>query len=302
MSEARRSAPIGVFDSGIGGLTVLRQLRRQLPFENVLYLADQAHVPYGGRPLDEVRAFACAIVDAMVRQGCKAIVMACNISTATALESARENHPGVPVLGVIGPGAQAAAHESRVGRVGVLSTEGTARSRAYTRAIHRLAPDTQVFEVACPGFVPLVEAGETGSAEAGAAIELAIAPLRAARVDTVVLGCTHYPFLLPLLQAAAPEMCFVDPSEIAAVRMADTLRHEELLRAHVSPPSACFSTTGDPAHFRLQLDLLPDLPTISSVLRASWHGAALELAMARDGKCPDVRELDERYQSAPAQV
>src|SRR5579871_5896704 len=205
-------APIGVFDSGLGGLTVARCLREALPDESILYVADQAHVPYGGRDLSEVCGFACGISEALVGRGCKAIVMACNISSATALTAVREAHRAIPILGVIAPGARIAAQKTCNGRIGVLATLGTVKSGAYTRSLHALDPDLTVCEVGCPDFVPLVEDGKTESPEAFAAANRYLDTLRESKVDTVILGCTHYPFLLSTLRQAGPEFQYIDPA------------------------------------------------------------------------------------------
>ncbi|HLV80331.1 MAG TPA: glutamate racemase [Chthonomonadaceae bacterium] len=271
-------AAIGVFDSGVGGLSVVRRLRDRLPYERILYVADQAHVPYGGRELGEVCGFACGISEALLTEGCKAIVMACNISSATALPVLQAEMPHLPILGVILPGAQAAAARTRNGRVGVLATAGTVKSGAYTRALHGIAPALQVTEVACPAFVPLVEAGQEASSAATAAAQEYLAPLRAAGVDTVILGCTHYPFLLPVLTNLAPEWDFVDPAEQTARDLADHLAACGLLAPPRATPRHRLTTTGDPAEFAALLPrFLPDASQIADVDAARWENGALHL-------------------------
>lgn len=270
------TAPIGVFDSGLGGLTVARQIRTFLPNEPILYLADQAHVPYGGRELSQVCGFACGISEALLRQGCKALVMACNISSATALRVVQSEHPNVPILGVILPGAQAAAHRTRNGRVGILATEGTVKSGAYTRALHALDPALHVTEVGCPAFVPLVESGRESSLDAESAARLYISELIAADVDTVVLGCTHYPFLLPVLTAAAPHLAFVDPAQQTVQDLKSLLQQADLLAPNDHAPHHRLSTTGNAADFAAQsLRFLESEELTAEFVPAQWHQGTL---------------------------
>ena len=252
-----RDAPIGIFDSGVGGLSVLREVAEQMPGESVIYFADTAHVPYGGRPLDEVRNFALDICGFLAARGAKMIVMACNISSAVAVDEARERHLGLDILGVIEPGA-AAAVGSGAERIGVIATAGTVRSGAYSRCISVLNPAAVATEVACPAFVPLVEAGETEGPEAMRAAREYLTPLADAGCETIIHGCTHYPFLQPTLSKVAASLfpqdrspSFLDPAR-ETVRLA-----RQLLRRHDSasplPQVSCqFFVSGDPAHFERQ--------------------------------------------------
>ncbi len=275
--EGDARAPLGVFDSGLGGLTVVRRLRETLPNERLVYVADQSHVPYGGRELHQVRGFACAISAGLLALGCKALVMACNISSATALDDARTAHPAVPIAGVILPGAQAAAAQTRSGRVGVLTTEGTLRTGAYTRALHALNPGLHVREVACPAFVPLVEAGLTDTPEAREAARAYLTPLLAERVDTIILGCTHYPFLLDALRANAPGVTFVDPAEQTVRALAETLSAGgRLAPVPRAPARHLLTTTGDPQIFAVQTcHFLPDARETADIGQATWHSSGL---------------------------
>ncbi len=266
------NAPIGVFDSGLGGLTVVRCLWEVLPAEHIVYVADQAHVPYGGRELAEVCGFACAISEALLARGCKALVMACNISSATALPCVRAEHTDLPVLGVILPGARAAVAQTRSGRIGVLATEGTVRSGAYTRALHALDSALNVLEVPCPAFVPLIEAGELDTPAAFAAARTCLEPLRAADVDTVILGCTHYPFLLPVLRDIAPTLDFVDPAEQTARELAAQLAPAPPSPLRGPAPRHLLATTGDLATFTAQMRrFLPDTAPTIKIVGARWH-------------------------------
>jgi glutamate racemase len=186
-------APIGIFDSGVGGLTVARAVSAQLPRESILYIGDTAHSPYGPKPIADVRRYSLEVLDTLVDEGVKMLVIACNTASAAMLRDARERYD-VPVVEVIGPAVRTAMSTTRNGRIGVIGTEGTIASRAYQDMLEVNAKLT-VFARACPRFVEFVEAGVTDSPEVLAVAEEYLAPLRHAGVDTLVLGCTHYPFL-----------------------------------------------------------------------------------------------------------
>ncbi len=213
MSDPR---PIGVFDSGVGGLTVLREIVRRSPHESTIYLGDNARAPYGTRTDDEVRAFSMQALDELAARDVKALVVACNTSTAVALRDLRARYD-LPVLGVVRPGASAAALATRNRRVGVIATPATVRSHAYFNAIKDENPAVEVYEHATPRFVPMVEAGIISGPELEAAVRESLAPLLggrdgagefvfprppSAKIDTLLLGCTHYPLLRPVLSAA----------------------------------------------------------------------------------------------------
>lgn len=216
--------PIGVFDSGLGGLSVAARILDRLPNERIIYYADTAHVPYGERPLDEIRGFALEIVGFLAARGAKAVVMACNMSSAVALDAARAAFPDIPILGVIEPGAKAAVAACGGAPIGVLATTGTIRSEAYVRNTARLDPSVMVIGQACPRFVPLVESGLADSEEAEEAACTYVAPLLAAGCRTIVLGCTHYPFLRKSIQSAAGlSVAIVDPAEETVCALANTL-------------------------------------------------------------------------------
>jgi glutamate racemase len=230
--------PIGIFDSGVGGLTVLREIVRRLSGESTIYLGDNARAPYGTRSDDEVRRFSTEALDRLVREDVKALVVACNTSTAVALGEYRRRYD-TPVLGVIRPGAQAAALATRTRRVGVIATPATIRSHAYFDAIKEENPAVEIYEHATPALVPLVEAGGLGGPEIEAAVADALAPLLgrrdesgefihplppSARIDTLLLGCTHYPLLRPILQATAGEgVAIVDSATATAGALAELL-------------------------------------------------------------------------------
>lgn len=210
-------SPIGVYDSGVGGLTVVRALKRVLPWERIIYLGDTARVPYGGRPAPEIRRFSLEITDFLAGQGAKMIVVACNTSSALALEYLRQRR-SIPTVGMIDPGARAAVRSTTSGRIGVIATEGTIRSGAYSEAIRRLAPGVSVSGAACPGLVPLIEAGLIESDEMIHTLEGYLQPLKHGAVDTLLLGCTHYPFIgSQIRDILGPDISIVDPAHEVAV-------------------------------------------------------------------------------------
>jgi glutamate racemase len=230
--------PIGVFDSGVGGLTVLREILRRLPFESTVYLGDNARAPYGTRTDDEVRRFSVEALDALVRRDVKALVVACNTSTSVALADFRRRYD-LPVLGVVRPGAAAAALATRTRRVGVIATPATVRSRAYFNAIKDENPAVEVYEHATPTLVPLVEAGRLSGREVEEAVRRALAPLLgernedgdfifpmppSARIDTLLLGCTHYPLLSAVLrECVGDSVAIVDSATATASSLAELL-------------------------------------------------------------------------------
>lgn len=266
-------APIGLYDSGVGGLTVLAAIARHLPHERFIYIADQAHVPYGGRALSEIQSFAGSLARYLFDHGCKAAVMACNISTATTLDLVEDQVGPEHVLGVIHPGAQAAAEVTQTQRIGVLATAGTVASGAYPAAVRAIDSGLQVHQVACPRFVPLVEAQRSDSPDAHDAAASYLQPLIEAGVDTVILGCTHYPFLLRTLAAVAPAgMRFVDPAEQTARTLKATLQRTGRVRPAPLPGRTMphqLLTTGHADVFARQLrDLMPEIE--GQVARLPW--------------------------------
>lgn len=269
------SRPLGVFDSGVGGLTVVGEILSRNPDESILYLADQAHVPYGGRPLPEIREFATQISRFMVREGCRAVIMACNISSAVALASVREMLAPLPVFGMIEPASRRAVAVSS-GPIGVLATLGTVNSGAYTAQVHSLDSTATVVEVACPRFVPLIEAGELETPEALDACREYLTPLAHAGCRTIILGCTHYPFLLPALHQVAGDLVggdvqFIDP----AVELMDALDSVSVGRPARS--EIVLTTTGDTAAFARQVDRF--LPSDRyRVEQTAWAGERVERA------------------------
>jgi glutamate racemase len=244
-------APIGIFDSGVGGLTVARAVIDQLPAEQVIYVGDTAHGPYGPLAIADIRRHALALGDALVERGVKALVIACNTASAACLADARERYP-VPVVEVVLPAVRRAAAATHIGRIGVIGTRATIASGAYTDAF-AAARDVEVTAVACPRFVDFVERGMTSGRQILGLAESYLEPLQRARVDTVVLGCTHYPLLAGVLQIVmGPEVTLVSSAEETAKDLVRVLMAAELARDPDDPPHAPheFLATGDPEPFR----------------------------------------------------
>ncbi len=243
---------IGVFDSGLGGLTVARAIVRHLPEESLLYVGDTARVPYGPKSPDTVRRYAQQIGDWLVEQGVCCVVIACNTATAHALPVLQASLP-VPVIGVVEPGAHAAVAASTTGKIGVIGTSGTINSGAYHRALHALAPRCTVSTVAAPLLVPLVEEGWVDHAVTRLVVAEYLEPLRAQTIDTLVLGCTHYPLLAPLIaEFMGPQVRLIDSADETARAVAAVLviaRGTSGSEAVRSTPTRRFVASDAPQHF-----------------------------------------------------
>ena len=275
LEEEPQQRRIGVFDSGVGGLTVLREIYRQLPNESILYFADTARLPYGTRSRDEIVQFALEILNWMVQQGVKMVVVACNTTDALALESLHREFE-LPILGLILPGARAAVQQGR--RVGVIATPATAASNAYRRAISEIEPTTQVWQVGCPEFVPLVEQNRIQDPYTAEVAQQYLAPLLQQRIDTLIYGCTHYPLLAPVLRAVLPPMVtLIDPAEhvvSAAARELDLLG----LRNTRSPLPTRFCVSGCPQQFaQLSMQWLGCTPVVEKTYLPTVSQEAISL-------------------------
>ena len=245
-------APVGVFDSGIGGLTVAHEVIRQLPHESIIYFGDTARVPYGPKSPDTVRRYSREIASFLRGEGVKGIVIACNTATAHALSALREEFD-MPVIGVVEPGARAAVKATKRGHIGVIGTVGTIKSGAYERAIRAIDPDVMITARACPLFVPLVEEGWTEHDATRLVAQEYLAPLIAAEIDTLVLGCTHYPLLKPLLRdVLGPSVQLIDSAEETAAETARTLGAKDMAADANADPTYRFVASDDPLQF-LQL-------------------------------------------------
>ncbi len=244
-----RSAPIGVFDSGIGGLTVVRELIRQLPNESIIYFGDTARVPYGPKSPDTVLRYSTEIATYLRDGGVKVLVIACNTATAHALPALRECLD-IPVVGVIEPGSRAAAAASRSGRIGVIGTTGTIRSGAYEKEIRRLRPDAQILSQACPLLVPLVEEGWLDSDATRIIAAEYLGPMASAGIDTLVLGCTHYPLLKPVIGATVKRpIRLIDSAEETARETGELLKRVIADNPEANSARYRFIASDAPDHF-----------------------------------------------------
>ena len=264
MPHPTATAPIGVFDSGLGGLTVARAIIDQLPGESMIYVGDTARGPYGPRPLAEVRSFALEIMDKLVAAGVKAIVIACNTASSATLRDARERY-GIPVLEVIQPATRRAVSATRSGRVGVIGTRATIESGAYLDSF-AAAPQLTITSVACPAFVEFVERGETSGPAITAIAREYLQPLIAVEVDTLVLGCTHYPLLTGVVSYVMGDgVTLVSSAEETAKDLYRTLVEKELLNTS-GAPTYKFIATGDTESFsKLARRFLgPEVRTVDS--------------------------------------
>lgn len=262
---SRPQSPIGVFDSGVGGLSVLRLIRQQLPGVPVLFLADQAHVPYGPRSLEQVRFFSEAITRYLLGHGCQLIVVACNAASAAALQFLRQKFPGTPFVGME-PAVKPAAEHTQTGVVGVLATPATFQGALYASVVERFAAGVTLLQHTCPGLVAQIEAGQLDTQHTRRILEDALGPMLAQGIDTVVLGCTHYPFVIPLIQQiVGPAVRVIDPAPAVARQVGRLLEAHGLMvhepqplsrNAASLPSSVEFLTTGEVASLRA---LLPRL-------------------------------------------
>jgi len=268
--------PIGVLDSGVGGLSILREIRAQLPAEPLLYVADQAHVPYGPRTIDEVRRFTTAIAGWLIARGAKLIVVACNTASAAALHPLRAQFPDTPFVGME-PAVKPAAHDTHRGAIGVIATEATFQGELFASVVGRFAQGVQVHTLACPEFVLLAETGETGTPHAREVIRRRLQPLLDAGIDQLVLGCTHFPFLSGAIQdVVGPGVTIVDPSAAVARQARRVLEARRLCHDGPPPGRVVMCTTGDPAALRAVAGTLlgPEADAFEGCgLR--WRGGAL---------------------------
>lgn len=229
------SRPIGMFDSGVGGLTVARAVIDLLPHEDLIYFGDTARCPYGPRPIDEVKRFALEIMDLLAEQNVKLLVIACNAASATALDEARQTFD-IPIVSVIEPGARAAIATTRNQRIGLIGTQVTIASGSYERAVNALGADVRLFPQACPRFVDFVERGDTTSDELVKVAEEYLLPLRQEGVDTVLLACTHYPLLTGVIQYVMGEgVVLISSADVTASEVYARLMQDDMLNPSTTP-------------------------------------------------------------------
>jgi glutamate racemase len=249
-------SPIGIFDSGVGGISVLRAIRAQMPEEAVLYFGDQGHIPYGPRPLEQIRAFSEAITRFLLRRGAKIIVVACNTASAAALKYLRETFPQVQFVGME-PAVKPAAEATQTGKVGVLATPATFQGALYASVVERFASGVQLFQNTCPGLVQQIEQGNLNGRETRRILEDALLPMLKNDIDTVVLGCTHYPFVIPLIQEiAGPQVRVIDPAPAVARQVKRLLEAGGMKNPASAPGKMRFFTSGHPAALQGLLPVL----------------------------------------------
>lgn len=284
LTTPRANAPLGIFDSGVGGLTVSRAIIDQLPGESTMYVGDTANSPYGPLPIAEVRANALGVMDELVDAGVKLLVIACNSASAAVLRDARERYTaryGIPVVEVIQPAVRRAVSATRNGKIGVIGTLATIGSRAYEDAF-AAAPQLSITSVACPRFVEFVENGITTGTELMETAEEYLAPLKAAGVDTLVLGCTHYPLLTGVISYVMGEdVTLVSSAEETAKDVYRALMRHDLARELSEAPTHQFLATGDAASFEVlaRRFLGPEVLAVEQVDHVAAHYPTGSIAM-----------------------
>lgn len=246
--------PIGIFDSGIGGLTVANAIRQALPHERLLYFGDNAHVPYGPRPVEEIRAFSSGIVRAMVDAGCKLVVIACNTASGAALRTLREEFPELDIVGME-PAVKPAVEHTRTGVVGVIATTYTVQGEVFNSIVERFAQDVEVLRQACPGLVGQIESGAFDTPETLAMLHGWLDPMVERGIDVLVLGCTHYPIIRPVIEGiVGPGVRVIEPSGAIARRVVHVLQERQALAPTSEEGELRCWTSGDPVLFRTLMD------------------------------------------------
>lgn len=261
--------PVGAFDSGVGGLSILAEVRKLLTAEDLIYLADTAHCPYGTKPVDEIRRRTLEVTDFLVRQGVKAVVVACNSACEAGLERIRDKYPELPVIGVE-PAVKPAQHETRNGKIGVLATFLTLNGERFSHLVERYAAGIEIIRQPAPGLVELVEAGQLETAETETVLHQYLDPLLDKGIDTLVLGCTHYPFLIPLIRKiCGPEVTILDTGVAVARQTLRILTDKGLLTTKSVPGNDLFFTSGEPASVKQVIAKLWRRETIN-VMKAEF--------------------------------
>jgi glutamate racemase len=252
------NSPIGVFDSGVGGISVLRAIREQMPEESVIYFGDQGHVPYGPRSMEQIQTFSEAITRFLLEQGAKIIVVACNTASAAALSYLRERFADVSFVGME-PAVKPAAEHTQTGKVGVLATPATFQGALYASVVERFANGVELYQNTCPGLVQQIEQGNLDGEEPRRILEEALLPMLKKDIDTVVLGCTHYPFVIPLIQRIAGDakrVRVIDPAPSVAKQVMRLLEARGLRQESGPRGDVKFYTSGDPEALKLMLPVL----------------------------------------------
>lgn len=267
--------PIGIYDSGIGGLSVLREVRGLLPAEDLIYVGDQAHVPYGLRDMQEIQQLTEGVTRFLLDQDCKLIVIACNTASAAGLKLMREKYPQVPFVGME-PAVKPAAEQTHSGKVGVLATPTTFSGQLYASVVERFAHDVQLFTSTSPGLVAQIEKGNLDTPKTRKILEQALLPMLQEGVDTLVMGCTHYPFVIPAIERiTAGKARVIDPAPAVARQVQRVLGQQNLLKPAMQPGTARFFTSGDPQRFSGLIRQLIGMEAEAQVLR--WEGNRLSV-------------------------
>lgn len=267
MEANNNNHPVGIFDSGIGGLSVLRAIRKELPHEHLIYIGDQANVPYGSRSLEEVRQLSEGLTNFLLNQNAKLIVVACNAASAAALRYLRERYPEVPFVGME-PAVKPAAEYTLTGKVGVLATPATFQGELYASVVERFAQGVEIYQDTCPGLVKQIEVGRLDTPKTRRILERALKPMLAAGIDTVVLGCTHYPFVMPLIQKiVGNDVRVIDPAPAVARQVRRVLEQRKMLAERETEGNALYLTTGDLSRFTALLPKVLGITALSQSLR-----------------------------------
>lgn len=268
-----KAAAIGVFDSGVGGLSVLRAIREQLPAQPVIYIGDQVHVPYGQRSLEEVRVFSTEVTRFLLEQGARLIVVACNTASAAALHSLRTEFPDVPFVGME-PAVKPAAEQTHTGIMGVLATYATFQGELYASVVERFAHGVTLLQDPCIGLVDEIEKGNLTGSETRSILKNILDPMLAKGIDTVVLGCTHYPFVIPLIEEiVGPNVRVIDPAPAVARQTRRLLEERGWLSQESTKVQVKYFSTGDPAEMQKLLPLF--IGEGGNVKQAKWNDGRL---------------------------
>jgi len=268
MSQANKLSPIGIFDSGVGGLSVLKAIRQELNNENIIYFGDQGHIPYGSRPLEEIKKFSIKITDFFISRGVKLIVVACNTASAAALQSLRQIFSELPFVGME-PAIKPAAEHTRTGVVGVLATPATFQGALYASVVERFAGNVILLQNPCTGLVQQIECGDLSGKTTRSILESALLPMIKQKIDTVVLGCTHYPFVIPLIQEiVGADVRVIDPAPAIARQVSRVLNDAGMRSDFINTGKMDFYTSGDVKEFTKLLPRL--LGETGSVFGAGW--------------------------------
>jgi glutamate racemase len=263
-----QTSPIGIFDSGVGGISVLRAIREQMPEESVIYFGDQGHVPYGSRSMEQIQSFSESVTRFLLKQEVKIIVVACNTASAAALKYLREKLPDVQFVGME-PAVKPAAEHTHTGKVGVLATPATFQGMLYASVVERFANGVELFQDTCPGLVQQIERGNLHGRETRRILEEALLPMLEKNIDTVVLGCTHYPFVIPLIQRiVGGNVRVIDPAPAVARQTGRLLEASQMRNQNGSRGDIGFYTSGDPDALRSLLPML--LGEMGDVEKVTW--------------------------------